>query len=148
MLSAFSHLIYLLAFSMLDWRHTAGKGMELSCRLVLGPFLLVVQEVLVESGWYSSSIGMNNPLSYDHQTHMLSILCLPFCNHACSVRASDNTHISFAEGEVGVIALLVGYPWVWLSLYLPSTERVASLTSLASHPDASFPIPALPHERR
>ena len=145
MLSAFFHLLYLLVFAELDWRHTAGKGMEFSYRLVLGPFLLVVLEVLVESGWYSPSIRMNNSLSYDHQTHMLSIVCLPFCNHACSARASNNTHISFTEGEVGGITLLVGYPGVRLGLHLPSTERIYSLTTSASYPDASFPIPVLPH---
>ena len=126
MLPTFSHLIFLLAFSVLDWRHTAGKGMELSCRLVLGPFSL-----LVESEWYSPSIWMNNTLSYDHQTHMLSTPYLPFCNHACSAWASDNTHILFAEGEVGGIALLVGYLGVWLSL--TSLQLKGSIHWLSLH---------------
>ena len=120
-----------------------------------GVFLSIGPKSLLTGGTRSVSwIGVVFPILLNEQFlikwpsyHMLSIPCLPFSNHACIVRTSDNTYISFAEGEVRVIALLAGYPGVWLSLHLPSTERVSSLTSFASHPDASFSIPVLPHER-
>ena len=55
-----------------------------------------------------------------------------------SARATESIRISYAEGEVGVIAWLMGYPEACLGLHLPSTERASSPTSFVFYPDFFF----------
>ena len=77
---------------------------------------------------------------------MLSIVCLIFDSYACGVQASDNTHISSAEGEAGVVAWIEGHSGACLSLHLPSAERVSLPTSSVFYPASSSTVPVLPLE--
>ena len=87
--------------------------MEFSFRLVLSSFSPVMPEVLIESlcGIPQPS-EQTIPYQMTFGPHILSIFCLPLGSRACSVRASDSTHISSAEGKVGVVARLTGDPGV------------------------------------
>jgi len=64
-----------------------------------------------------------------------------------SVLASDSTHISSAEGGVRVIAWLAGHSGACLSLHLPLTERVSSLTFSIFYPASSSLVHVLPLKR-
>jgi len=116
------------------------EKMEFAYQRVPGSFLLVVMDLLVESVQYFLFFWMNNSLSNDFRFQMLSITRLLYSSHACSVRALDNMNISSGEGEVRIVAWLVGYTGAYLSLYLLSIERVTLPTSSSLYPNYSFPI--------